>query len=165
MLHVSAALLATAAFEAYLNFVGQAILPEVWKSERSFFSSANYRGTFGKLKRIAEELNYVLPSTGRRPYSGARELQSLRDKLVHARPKRENYSVLHREDKWPRLPVAWLRKEAPVAKVIRLIIDTEELASGVHHALLVSRHTTTAFGPHPFFGALSTASGIRRDAG
>jgi hypothetical protein len=154
MLHLSAGLLAAAAFEAYLNYVGEEALPHIWEQERAFFSKPEYKGTRGKLKRIAEELGYSLPPTTHKPFRGWLELVSLRDKLVHGRPKRVEYRAKHRVADFPRLPTGWMASEAPVERIRARIGDTETLAVELHTLLQASEFRFVVFGGHPLIGAL-----------
>lgn len=153
-LHLSAGLLAAAAFEAYLNYIGESVLPDLWAKERAYFSRAPYRGTEGKLLRIGKELGWPIPSKSRRPMSGWVELRSIRDRLVHAKPKRTSYRITHKQGKLPPAPLTWLYREAPADRVRKLIADTEALASSLHSALRASEHADIAVGSHPFIGLL-----------
>lgn len=155
MLHLSAGLLGAAAFEAYLNYLGGEILPDVWANERQFFSSDAYKGTRGKLKkRIAEELGYRPPPAAHKPFTGWLELVSLRDKLVHARPKKVTYRTAHPANGFPKLPSSWLYQEASAEKVRSLIAHTETLATELHTLVLRSEFQDVIFGSHPFEGAM-----------
>lgn len=154
MLHLSAGLLGAAAFEAYVNYVGAEILPQLWAEERRFFAQPQYRGTAGKFKRIAEELGYLAPPKTHRPWVGWLELVGLRDKLVHARPKRDQYRVVHQVGSLPRLPSTWLYREAPEEKVIQLMDYAEQLALEMHTLIRKSEFQSVVFGSHPFVGAL-----------
>jgi hypothetical protein len=58
--------------EGYLNFVGEKILPELWKDEKKNFSRTGIRG---KLSKICECCGIALPDKGRRPYSTVSELK------------------------------------------------------------------------------------------
>lgn len=165
MLHLSAGLLAAAAFEAYLNYLGEEILPDVWANERSFFSTTPYQGTGGKLKGIAEELEWSLPPKSRKPLSGVIELQSLRDKMVHARPKRENYRRVHKEGKFAPFPATWLYREAPEKRVRALVADVDAFAVSLHNAVLESEFRNVVFGSHPFLGALGFGTHSVESAG
>ena len=165
MLHLSAGLLGAAAFEAYLNYVGEEMLPHVWKDERRFFSSPTYRGTNGKLRRIAEELGFSLPPRTHKPYAGWLSLVELRDKLVHARPKKVTYRTTHRADKFPKEPTTWLRAEAS-PEIVRTLIDTTEcFATELHSLILRLEFRHVVFGSHPFLGALAFGSRRVRYAG
>jgi hypothetical protein len=154
-LHLSAAFLAAVAFEAYLNFLGDEMLPHVWKDERIVFTQEPYRGTMGKLKRIAEELCWPLPRRDRKPLSGYCELVALRDKVAHARQVKVEYRKVHRDDQFPSLPRGWLEAEAPPKRVRRLISDVEALASLLHAQVMQSDFRYVVFGSHPFLGALA----------
>lgn len=154
MLHLSAGLLAAAAFEAYLNYLGEEMLPQVWAQERKYFSSEPYRGTAGKLRRIAEEIKWRLPSKSHKPFSGLLELQNLRDKMVHARPKKTSYRRIHKANEFPPVPSTWLYREAPAKRIRTLIADAEAFAVALHSAVLRSEFRNAIFGSHPFLGSL-----------
>lgn len=154
MLHLSAGLLSAASFEAYLNYLGEAILPIVWKDERSFFAREPYRGVNGKLKRIAEELQWPLPPKFGRPFASVIELQNLRDRLVHARPKRKSYRRIHKADGLAPVPATWLRVEAPEKRVREWIADLEKFGVALHEVVRQSQFRHVVFGSHPFLGAL-----------
>lgn len=154
MLHLSAGLLAAAAFEAYLNHLGEEMLPDIWADERRFFSSESYRGTSGKLKRIAEKLEWQLPSKTRKPYAGLIELQSLRDKMVHAKQKKSTYRSVHKVNEWPTLPSTWLYREATPKRIRALIADVESFAMELHNVVLQTEFADVVFGSHPFLGSV-----------
>ena len=158
LLHLSAGLLAAAAFEAYLNYVGEEVLPHIWDQERTFFAQAPYKGTFGKLKRIAEEIRWELPRRDLQPIAGAVELHALRDKVVHGRTLRVNWKRTHPANQLPRTPGGWLSAEAPPTKVRRLIVKTEELAILLHGHLLASEFQYCILGSHPLIGMLGFGS-------
>src|SRR5260221_10404931 len=42
------------AVEAYLNFVGELLAPDIWKNEREYFKKLPYRGFSGKLRKVME---------------------------------------------------------------------------------------------------------------
>ncbi len=152
--HLAAALLAAASFEAYLNYVGEELLPHIWADERANFSKAKYKGVMGKLKRIAEEIQWELPGKNMPPYLGVVELQALREKIVHARPARSEYKVQFKEGNAPRLPGRWLERELPIHRAERLIKSANDLAVALHEALEKSDASGLIFGAHPFVGAI-----------
>jgi hypothetical protein len=47
---LSAMLLAYLTFESYINFLGDRLAPEIWKSEKDFFNNSPYKGIDGKLR-------------------------------------------------------------------------------------------------------------------
>lgn len=72
------------ALESYLNYVGETVFPETWENERNFFSNGNYKGTFGKLKWLSEQLNVQRVSdTSQRPGQTISNLNKIRNLLVH----------------------------------------------------------------------------------
>lgn len=154
VLHLSAGLLATAAFEAYLNYLDEEMLPHVWADERRFFSAPAYKGTRGKFKRIAEELGFSPPPPTHKPFAGWLELVSLRDKLVHAKPKKVVYRTTHRAHSFPRFPSSWIYLESRPAKIRSLIAETETLAVELYSLIHDSEFRSVVFGSHPFAGAL-----------
>ncbi|GAB6084285.1 hypothetical protein JCM30471_31990 [Desulfuromonas carbonis] len=46
---LSAMLLAYLTFESYINFLGDRLAPEIWKSEKYFFNNPQYKGIDGKM--------------------------------------------------------------------------------------------------------------------
>ena len=76
--------------EAYLNFIGERLAPDVWAKEREFFSKAPYRGFAGKMKKVLELVQLEEPAKDQRPYSTVWLLKNLRDQIAH--PKTERYS-------------------------------------------------------------------------
>lgn len=165
MLHLSAGLLAAAAFEAYLNYLGEEMLPDIWDNERSAFSKPPYQGTGGKLKRIADELGWALPPKSRKPLSGVIELRGLRDKMVHARPKKENYRRVHKAGEFATVPATWLYREAAERRIRALVADVEAFAVSLHNAVLSSEFRNVVFGSHPFLGALGFGTHLVESAG
>ncbi len=156
-LHLSGALLAAAAYEAYLNYLLANILPDVWANERTFFARDEYRGIEGKLKRIAEELNWPLPRKDRRPRCSVVELQALRDKIVHAKPNKQSYETIHDDHKPAPLPASWLTQEAPAHRVRKWVEDAEAFAVAIHK-VVQSKHKILILGTHPFRGMLGFGS-------
>jgi hypothetical protein len=71
------------AFEAFLNFLGYRIATDQWKNERTFFSTDPYRGTFGKLRFLAEKCQVNI-DLKQRPWSTLKELSTARYAVTHA---------------------------------------------------------------------------------
>jgi hypothetical protein len=74
------------AFEAFINYLGECLDPDVWKDERSFFNQANYYGIEGKVKRLAERLPSFALKKGEKPYQAIMEVRKFRNLLVHGKP-------------------------------------------------------------------------------
>jgi hypothetical protein len=80
--------------EAYLNFVGERLAPNIWSDERNFFRKEPYRGWDGKLRKVMEIVGLpMMPND--RPLKTILELKELRDLIVHGRPERLTGEVLH----------------------------------------------------------------------
>lgn len=70
--------------EAYLNYVGERIAPEIWEDERNYFHRKPYRGWDGKLRKVMELVG--LPYDARQPpLSRVLKLRDFRDRIVHGR--------------------------------------------------------------------------------
>ena len=71
------------AFEGFVNFVGEAIAPQVWEKERDFFSGGSYPGIIGKV----EYLYSLFPSgslkKGENPFQTFHRVKKIRDSLAH----------------------------------------------------------------------------------
>jgi hypothetical protein len=83
------------AYEAFVNFCGFVLLPELWKDEKKYFKG---KGTEGKLKRIADELPDFLWQKGESPYQEIKGLESFRDTVSHGKVMATEYLAERRED-------------------------------------------------------------------
>ena len=74
--------------EAYINYVGEILNPELWKVERNYFEKHPYQGCDGKIRKMFElcETNEPLRTT--RPYSSVWMLKSLLDSITHSETDR-----------------------------------------------------------------------------
>jgi len=91
------------ALEAYLNFVGERIAPDIWKDEREYFRKTPYRGFDGKVRKVLELSGLAEPSRDVRPYSTVWLLKDLRDLIAHAKPMRFGSVVEHESNDKPSL--------------------------------------------------------------
>lgn len=83
------------AYEAFVNFCGFAILPELWKDEKESFKG---EGIEGKIKRIVEELPGFSWRKGEVPYQGIRNLEKFRHMVAHGKVDSSQYDVERKED-------------------------------------------------------------------
>lgn len=97
--YMSGMLMAYFAYEAYLNYVGSLVAPEVWKNERDFFNAKPYRGIEGKLRLIEERCRIPEIDKGKRPHQTIRNLGKLRSRLAHGKPERYKLVVLQEKGK------------------------------------------------------------------
>ena len=96
--HLVAMVFAFHAFEAYLNFIGEKLAPDVWANERQYFGRGEYQGFAGKLKKVLELVGMTAPEKTTRPYSTVWLLKNLRDQIAHARTEKYAFAVDHAPD-------------------------------------------------------------------
>jgi hypothetical protein len=80
--------------EGYLNFIGDKILPELWKKERDIAG-----GLEGKLGLILRKCGLSDFDKGRRPYATVSALKNLRDSIVHPRTYKPRSRKIYTEGK------------------------------------------------------------------
>ena len=81
------------ALEAYINYAGEILSPELWKTERDYFSKNPYKGFDGKIRKLFELCKINEPSRLERPYSSVWKLKSLRDSIAHAKLEKKTYVI------------------------------------------------------------------------
>ncbi|MBC8423988.1 hypothetical protein H8E07_07675 [bacterium] len=81
---MGALMLTHAALEAYLNYVGAHIAPEVWADEKTTFTTTPYRGVLGKLNWLCEKLE-LEREWGAQPWQSLKALDTWRNKLAHGK--------------------------------------------------------------------------------
>jgi hypothetical protein len=145
------------ALEAYLNFVGERIAPEIWKDEREFFRKEPYRGFDGKLRKILELVGIMEPARDVRPYSTVWLLKDLRDLIAHAKLMRFGSVIEHTADEEPSMFYSPLRD-----------VITHENAEGARddikafietiHAAAIPKVGDIWFGPAAFGGTVQYSS-------
>jgi hypothetical protein len=92
---LAAMVFALHAFEAYLNYVGVKLDPNLWEGEREYFKKQPYRGFSGKVRKIFEMVGLDEPSRDIRPYKTIISLKELRDTIAHGHVIPINQTVLH----------------------------------------------------------------------
>ncbi len=83
------------AFEAFINFCGFVLLPELWKNEKRNFKG---KGMEGKLGVIVAELPKFTWQKGERPYKTIRNLEDFRDIVAHGKVETNQYVAERKED-------------------------------------------------------------------
>ena len=120
------------AVEAYLNFVGGLLAPEVWQDERDYFRKEPYRGWHGKLRKVMELVELKM-SEEARPLKTVFELKRLRDAIAHGKPEKLAGDVVHDEETEAPFAVSELRSMfTPKRKVADAVSDVEELLNRIH---------------------------------
>lgn len=122
------------ALEAYLNYVGELLSPDIWKNEREFFLKQPYRGFDGKIRKVFELAGLPEPARTRRPYSSVWLLKRLRDLIAHGKVEKIAGAIEHDADEespWVRTPLDDLVTEAN-AEMARA--DVALVAQSIHDA-------------------------------
>ena len=120
------------ALEAYVNFAGEHLAPELWADERN-----NFRGWIPKLRKVLELAN-VPWQDDIRPLKTVLELKALRDALAHGKAERFSGTVEHEGDPYQAAPMPNLTIRAMVMPKERLDVvleDVRALIEKVHPAV------------------------------
>lgn len=154
---VATLLVAHNCFEAYLNYAGETLLPELWKDERRSFGSGSYRGLMGKCDRLATELSMTIDKA-RRPYRTVRELKTWRDRVVHPRIERRERVVTLEDAKYIKNLDTQFFRGLNLSFIDRAIEDIENLCD-LLEAAAHRRYPAQFLGPRSFKGILGTTGG------
>src|SRR5688572_20133205 len=60
--HLVAMTFAFHTLEAYLNYVGEKLAPDIWKDERNYFRKEPFRGFDGKVRKVLELVGVAEPA-------------------------------------------------------------------------------------------------------
>ena len=121
------------AVEAYLNFIGERLAPQIWQDEQNYFHKEPYRGWNGKLRKVMELVGLPWPQPVSQPLSTIIELKDLRDVIAHAKPERFTGEIDHAEDTLSLFYVSKLRAMfTPKEKLTRAVHDVEQFLNQIH---------------------------------
>ncbi|HEY9198044.1 MAG TPA: hypothetical protein VIR60_01680 [Gammaproteobacteria bacterium] len=150
-------LMAYLTYEAYLNFVGDRLAPDLWAQEKSYFTTGKYAGLEGKLKKICELCDGLKVNKGARPYQTITMLSVFRDSVVHAKPYKYEDSMEHPVDRepdwWPRDSYDCVTEE----QTSKVVEDVEKFIEFLHQKALPHIHDKM-FGDKALKGVLGYAS-------
>lgn len=118
--------------EAYLNYVGERIAPEIWQDERNFFRNEPYRGALGKLRKVMDLVGLPwIPSD--RPLKTVLELKEIRDLIAHGKTEKLRAELIHPQNTEPAYPVSTLREcLASKDELAKALPDVEEFLNSIH---------------------------------
>jgi hypothetical protein len=138
------------AFEAFLNYLGNIVAPEVWNDERNFFTRGRggYRGTLGKLDFLMDELQ-VARDRRTRPYRTIVTLDKGRDALAHPRAE----AIRRTQRSTAPVPTAQIYRLADKNLFAAASADIQALAT----QLVDKGHPQGILGQHPFRGTMTWA--------
>jgi hypothetical protein len=83
------------AFEAFVNFCGFVLLPELWKEEKKHFKG---KGIEGKLAVIVDKLPSFSWRKGEPPYQRIKQPEAFRDIVAHGKVIATQYVTEQKED-------------------------------------------------------------------
>ena len=129
---LSAMIMGYMVYEAYLNYVGDELAPEIWQKEREHFSSPPHKGSEGKLRFLLERYNMPFPDKNKRPFASVYALKDIRDEIVHAKPYKTKYTTTHPADSFPPMSKEWLENKVNKAQATRLLNDLEQFLEETH---------------------------------
>ncbi|SPF45324.1 hypothetical protein SBA1_590007 [Candidatus Sulfotelmatobacter kueseliae] len=133
--HLVAMVFALHAVEAYLNFIGELLAPDIWRDERRYFRKAPYRGFEGKVRKVLELVS--LPwAVADRPLKTVLELKELRDLIAHPKTEQLCGSVQTPGNEVPSvLAVPTTLSKIVTAEACAVSIhDVEEFLDNIHTA-------------------------------
>ena len=157
--HMAAMVFALHAFEAYLNFLGVRLAPDIWNDEQNFFRREPYRGFEGKVRKVFELCRLAEPDRLARPYSTIWALKALRDVIAHG--KIQTFSQTYAQSVGEQPPFFSGRFDKLVSrdKAVEAKQDTHAVAC-ILHAAARPHVTDVWFGDDPFCGPHVHATGI-----
>jgi hypothetical protein len=120
--------------EAYTNFAGEVVAPDIWAKERDYFRNQPYRGWDGKMRKLLELVAIEWrPDT--RPFSTVVRLKTLRDAIAHGKAERffQATHPLPVDDGMPWLPTSTIRGLVTPRPVLEeTLADVRALLDEIH---------------------------------
>jgi hypothetical protein len=139
--------------EAYLNYVGERLVPKIWEDEREFFRHKPYRGFDGTLRKVLElvGLSWVSEET---PLKTILELKELRDLIAHGKPEKLKGEFVHPlGTEAPALTSTIRQMVTPKEKLEKVLREVEDTLCQIHSlAKAKIKPDDVWFGNHPFQG-------------
>ncbi|BCS94585.1 hypothetical protein DSLASN_02170 [Desulfoluna limicola] len=156
---ISTCILAHCALEAYINFVGEIILPEIWEQE----DKPPFLSIHKKIQKIIQKSKISL-NKRERPYQTIVQLTKIRNFLAHAKIDKYEINIEHDESEPPNMFHSKLYNEIlPEGIVAKVIEDVESFCNIIHAACKPNANRPlngqTAFGglpEHAFSDSLSS---------
>lgn len=117
--------------EAYVNFAGEYLAPEMWSDARNYFRNEPYRGRVGKLRKVMDLVD--LSWAGGRPLKTILQRKELRDYIAHGHSEDLVGLAIHENDAEIPHPVSTLKwLVAPKDKLAPMVADVEAFLNEIH---------------------------------
>ena len=120
--------------EAYINFVGENLAPDLWADEQNYFRKQPYRGWNGKLRKVLELVN-IEWAPDQRPLKTLLALKELRDAIAHGKAERFSDAIQPAppDDGMPWLPTSRIRSMVtPKGTLDDMLTDVKALLDRIH---------------------------------
>jgi hypothetical protein len=111
--------------EAYLNYVGERIAPEIWEDEWNYFRKDPYRGAVGKLRKVMDLVGMSWTPDDR-PLKTVLALKEVRDLIAHGKPEKLRGEVIHPLDTQAPYPFSALHNIATPKDVLSVVMPDLE---------------------------------------
>jgi hypothetical protein len=118
--------------EAYINYAGEVLNPELWKIERDYFSKKPYKGFDGKIRKLFELCKTNEPSRMERPYASIWKLKSLRDSIAHAKLEKKAYVISSHDSEMISLHLEPFNGAVTHENAMIAVEDVSELIHFIH---------------------------------
>jgi hypothetical protein len=156
---LSAMVMGYMVFEAYLNYVGEALAPVEWDDEKEFFSKPPYKGSQGKLLFLLNRYQIDSFDKSTRPFNSVFALKSIRDEIAYAKPHHEAQSVTHPSTVIAPFTRPWLQNRVNEKEATRLLVDLETFINTIHQSFKGCKDGSKLLIEHPLNGLLGFGIG------
>ena len=147
---------AVLAFEAFVNFCGLSVRPDLWSDERTRLKGATLED---KLCRILERVPSFSWKKGEAPYQNVARQLNFRDLVVHGKVQQRTYETDAPDASWPEID--WSHEWDPYLEVAAIKRAREDIREFAESILVALRRTSNY--PHvispAFAGPLASAEG------
>ena len=154
---LSSLLISYMAYEAFVNFCGQVLLPDLWRDEKRTFKG---KGIEGKLEAISEKLGTFSWSKGTTPYQTIRKLENFRDLVAHGKIQSRQYRATENDDGSPHIE---FKHEWDSFLTVNAVREARAAILSFCQSLLVEMRKSSDH-PHltadAFHGSLASASAV-----
>lgn len=148
------------AFEAFVNFAGFALLPELWADEKIHFKG---KGIDGKIELITTKIPSFQFKKGEALYQRIKSLENFRDAVSHGKVLATQYLVEHKSDgSHFRFNHVW-DKYLSIGAVNAARADIKEFCQSVTVAARKTSDHHLHFHFDAFDGSLASGSGRPHD--
>jgi hypothetical protein len=112
--------------EAYLNYVGERLAPEIWERERTFFRKSGFNGKLLKIRQLVD-------APDEPHFQALAELKELRDRIAHGKPQKLSGEELHAHGTEAAAPIPTINQMVtPKSKMQSALKNVERCIQDIH---------------------------------